>query len=155
MINVRYLSGRGISLGNVPAYQRLIMQSPGARLPQVDVRQLDAQVFAQPPNLPPGTTVLPNPAAGQPPLGGGDTQTAFFVLENEAAGADDPTAGQQNYETFVGPPYEAHPTPETIEYIDPSTAQQGSFWRTWGPPLALAGGIGLAVLILRRPRRSR
>lgn len=151
MINVRYV--RGVRLGDASRYQALINEGRGMQLPQLDVRNLDASMFQQPPNLPPGTTVLMNPAAGQPELGGGSTETAYFVLTDASQGGGDPTTGGENHETFVGPPYEAHRDDGTIEYIAPSTAAQGSWWRTWGPPLALVGGIGLAVFILRRPRR--
>lgn len=105
-------------------------------------------VSLQPGNVPPGVLqpdlVLPRP-------GGGETEQAFFILENEAAGASDPTR-----QTFTGPPYEAHRDDGTIEYIglQPSATRR-PWWQYWLPPLALAGLLGAAYMVLRRPSGRR
>lgn len=164
VINMRVYSRRprvaGLGLYPAPGFtvgSEAVAAQIAASLPNANVGPLNQALYAQPANLHPGLLVQPNPLGTQSPVGGGETEVAYFVLRNEAEGVGDPTRGQENYEHFVGPPYEAHRDDGTIEYIDPNAAVpangERSWLRTWGPPIAVVTIVAGAFWILRRPRR--
>lgn len=80
--------------------------------------------------------------------GGEDTQTAFFILQAEAAPV------QTQFQHFADDPTEGGRYPDRaggrVTSMSPAVAPQGSFAKTWGPPLAAVAVIGAAVWILRR-----
>lgn len=120
----------------------LIATEAEYNMPPVTQPQIMAEVRNATSRQPYGSGSPAGATEGSP--GGEDTQTAFFILNAEAAPV------QTEFQHFVDDPTEGGRYPGRVTSMSPEVAPQGSFAKTWGPPLAAVAVIGAAVWILRR-----
>jgi hypothetical protein len=164
MITVRHISGRRRRTGGLGWTSILASNQPRAAF-QTPSMVLTPELIGHEVGL--NTPMMPQPAiidtirsvaerqayaSGSPAganageVGGEDTQTAFFVLEAEGDVVpgnihEFATDEQGRYLDAEGRPL--------VDSVSPTVAAQGTFLKTWGPPLLAVAGIGIAVWILR------